>query len=184
MPFNNSLTKTPTKSEPKNLLRQIYADIIRPSQQKWIDRASPKVEFIPARRSGASYPYQPPRLLGGSFWTFIILIFVLVVLAHSYQPTRNFRSEPPSEFLALSVPANIDRQQWAREYWSCAKILRPKYTYGVPLPETPPAEFHIAEEKRLPRQTAEQVRLLYWKQLQKTWLNSSAWETKWTLRFK
>jgi hypothetical protein len=81
------------------------------------------------------------------------------------------------------VHATIDRQQWAREYWACAKSLRPKYTYRVPLPKTPPPEFHIAEEQRMPRETAEQIRLLYWKELQKEWMSSSAWETTHPLRF-
>jgi hypothetical protein len=78
--------------------------------------------------------------------------------------------------MAVPAPAIIDGQQWAREYWTCARSLRLKYTYGVPLPATPPPDFHIAEEQKVARETAEQIRLLYWKELQKQWLSSNAWE--------
>ena len=136
--------------------------------------------------TSASRPYPGSGAgLGFGWWLLAIVVpfFAMVLFVFSYKRESNFRSEATPDFIAVSVPAPINGQQWAREYWTCARSFRTKYTYGVPLPATPPPEFRIPEEQTVPRETAEQVRLLYWRELQKAWLSPGAWQITHPIKF-
>ncbi len=186
MPLTQPAFDDRTLREPRSSLREWFLHLIRPAQQH---RNRTRLDAKPCLRRGARFARRSEestviRLAAPSygFWLVVFFVMMLMLLAYSYQPVRRFQSVPPPDFLYLSVPI-VDRQQFAQEYWDCARRILPRYTYGVPLPASPPPDFHIPEEQLLPRAVADNIRLLYWKQLQKDWLNSSDWRTMYAISF-
>lgn len=116
------------------------------------------------------------------FWPIVLGLVVFALLLSCLRPTRNLRSDPPPEFTAVKLQQGVDQREWTQAYWDCARSLRRKYTYGVPLPHDPPAEFRIPQEGSISRGAAEETRQAYWKRLQKIWVSSAAWETDYDVR--
>ncbi len=110
------------------------------------------------------------------------LLFVFVAIAaamllwYSSETVLQLKADPPAEY-AAAVAAGVDgsQQLWAHHYWECARRIQARYVYGQILPDTPPPDFHAPEESATSQEAAAEIRLAYWKQLQKAWLDPSAW---------
>jgi hypothetical protein len=78
----------------------------------------------------------------------IALLVVGFVAYASTRPTYRLRVDMPSEF--LQTPASwppekrATEDKVARAYWYCVvTVIRPKCSFGDPLPLNPPPEFKI-----------------------------------------
>jgi hypothetical protein len=164
-----------SKTQPiPKLLKQpqspLRLDLIAPSRR---GPGNLTIDHVPVR--SASVCVATGTLSG--FWPIVLGFVLFALLLSCLRPTRNLRSDPPPEFAAVKLQQGVDQREWAQAYWDCARSLRRKYTYGVPLPHVPPADFRIPQEGSISRGAAEETRQAYWKQLHKIWLSSAAWET-------
>jgi hypothetical protein len=172
-----AMADDPKHQSRKDFDDSITSDLLRPRARV----QQPKIQFERPLRVGFS-PFlgASSHRAGGLGWlllTFIAIPVIGILLWYSSEPVLQLKPNPPAELTAGRLPVPGDQQLWARHYWECARAIRSKYTYGQLLPDAPPPEFRIAEEATVPAQAAAQIRLAYWKQLQRAWLDPEAWET-------
>jgi hypothetical protein len=120
----------------------------------------------------------------------ILLIPAALFVYASARPHERLRAEMPQEFVDAKINADPARQEeedrLAHEYWNCAlNTIQWKYTYGSPLPNTPPAEFRANENQTSKGNDESSTRLRYWRQLQRVWLLPTSWKTarEWSTRW-
>ena len=114
-----------------------------------------------------------------------LLLFIVPAVLFVYASTRphiRLRADMPAEFVDVRAPADAKQraaeERVAQEYWYCAlTIIQWKYTYGSPLPTTPPEEFRVNAEVISGSEPLTSPRLRYWRQLRQVWLIPSAWKT-------
>jgi hypothetical protein len=111
-------------------------------------------------------------------------IAIGVLIFASYRPTYHLRADMPRDFFSSSPSAKgaLDKKiAWA--YWESAQMdIQWKYPHGHPLPNDPPAEFHVQAEALGPAASDPEVRQLYWHRLQQVWYSSDTWrkEYEWS----
>ncbi len=122
------------------------------------------------------------------YWWVAIISAAVVVALMTFAPQRRLRLEPPGEFLALQSPTRHQPdEQLARAYWnSASRSLQWKFSYGAPLPETPPPEFQPLSEAGTGvwlNEPPDAVRKAYWDGMRKAWLAPGSWHTVYEARF-
>jgi hypothetical protein len=88
----------------------------------------------------------------------------------------------PPQFVDIPASAGPKQQEaeerLAREYWSCVlTVIQWKYTYGSPLPDSPPEEFRVNTQLAPGSEPVSSSRVRYWHRLQQVWLLPSSWVT-------
>jgi hypothetical protein len=159
----------------------------------------------PVRR-GLLYNRTTDRIL-------ILLVPVTWFVYRSWQPVYELRATMPPQFVdvaaAASAAERANEQRLAEAYWDLARtLLRPRYTYGSPLPDRPPEDFELNRSRRAAsalastaaagqggrsrnrpsseaRTSAADANLRYWRKLQQMWLEPYAWDAKreWNTRW-
>jgi hypothetical protein len=134
----------------------------------------------------------------------ILMVPVAWFMYFSWRPVYQLRAEMPSRFVdaSTSTPAGerLREQHLARAYWDLARTaLRPRYTYGMALPDDPPPDFALDERthateraaatnvsvsgnqqrvSRGSRPDSSESRFRYWRKLQQVWLQPDSWESR------
>ncbi len=122
------------------------------------------------------------------------IIIVLVPLAFgvyaSTRPIKRLRADMPPQFVDISPAAGNKQRaaetELARKYWAAAiTAVEWRYSYGSPLPDTPPDDFRIDGNTAASAELPSASRLRYWRRLQKVWLSPDSWRTtqEWSLRW-
>ncbi len=114
-----------------------------------------------------------------------LLIVVVPVGLFIYMSTRphvRLRADMPPEFVDIQTPATQKQraaeEKLAKGYWSLAlTVIQWKYTYGSPLPDSPPEEFRVRVQPAQGSGTSDSSQARYWHKLQKVWLQPSSWVT-------
>ncbi len=150
----------------------IIRDLLRPRPRVRVRQ--PKITFEHAARAGDSTFLS--TIANHPFLFALIPIAVAVVLWFGSEPVLLLQPDPPAEFTAVAARMRGNQQLWARHYWQCAREIQSRYTYGEALPDTPPADFRIPEEATVPKQEAADIRLIFWYELQRAWLDPNAWQ--------
>ncbi len=168
-------SRTKPAAPPRNgLFRSLILDLST-RRSRWRSDGTPWEPAARLARGGGA----DKSSLGGVAWLVgIVLVAAVAFLLLPYlsEPLMQLKPDPPTNFVAQAQD-NINQSEWARGYWICARELQSRYTYGAPLPDEPPAQFHIPGENSVPPERAQHLRRMYWAQLQKAWLDPDAWET-------
>lgn len=112
----------------------------------------------------------------------ILIVPAALFVYASSRPQVRLRAEMPPDFVDVQATADPARrateEPLAQQYWDCALTsIQWKYTYGSPLPDTPPEEFRVNTTPTPGSEPASSSRLRYWHRLQQVWLLPSAWKT-------
>ncbi len=156
------------------MLHSLILDILTP-KRRW---RSEETQSDPAERRPQGWGADTTSFR--SAWLVsMVLIAACALLLPRYlpKPVLRLKPEPPTWFVSIGAQNDINEVEWAREYWRCILQLQYRYVYAAPLPDEPPPQFHIPEERTLPRDKADKFRHLYWGEVQKAWLNPDTWET-------
>jgi len=113
----------------------------------------------------------------------ILIIPAALFIYESARPQVRLRAEMPPEF--MDAPAHVDparqaaEERLAHEYWNIAlNVIQWKYTYGSPLPNVPPEEFHVTTSSTTKGESDSSSRLRYWQRLQHVWLLPASWKVQ------
>ena len=112
-----------------------------------------------------------------------LLILIVPAALFVYASTRphvRLRANMPPQFVDTPASAGPKRREaeerLAREYWSCAvTVIQWKYTYGSPLPDSPPEEFRVNTQLASGSEPVSSSRVRYWHRLQLVWHLPSSW---------
>lgn len=170
----DSRTK-PAAPPRRGLLRSLILDLFA-AKPRW---RSDGTQWEPAARWARGGGTQRTTFGGAAWLVGIVLIAAgaFFLLPYLSEPVLRLKLDPPASFVSIHAQNEINEREWGRAYWLCARELQSRYTYAAPLPDEPPPQFHIPQERTLPPDQADQFRQLYWAQVQKAWLNPDAWET-------
>jgi hypothetical protein len=111
----------------------------------------------------------------------VLVVPIALFIYASTRPHMRLRADMPPEFAetasSMSPKRRADEEKLASEYWECALTsIQWKYTYGSPLPDSPPAEFRVVANTTTDTETrGASARSRYWRRLQKVWLLPSSW---------
>jgi hypothetical protein len=115
-----------------------------------------------------------------------LLLLVVPLGLFIYASTRphvRLRADMPPQFVDISASAGPKQrtaeETLARKYWQCVETtIQWKYTYGSPLPETPPMDFRVEKSADSGSDAAAtSSRMRYWRRLQRVWVLPSSWVT-------
>lgn len=112
----------------------------------------------------------------------IVIVPVGLFIYMSTRPHVRLRADMPPEFVDIQTSASRKQraaeESLAREYWSLALTdIQWKYTYGSPLPDSPPEQFRVRVQTAQGSDPSGSSQARYWRQLQKVWLQPSSWVT-------
>jgi hypothetical protein len=111
----------------------------------------------------------------------IMVVPVALFLYASTRPIVRLRTEMPLSFVDTAASATAKQraaeERLARKYWSVAiSVIQWRYTYGSPLPDTPPQEFRVYGESPSVSAPLSDSRLRYWHRLQQAWPSPEVWQ--------
>ncbi len=112
----------------------------------------------------------------------IVIVPVGLFIYMSTRPHVRLRADMPPEFVDVQTSATqrqrAAEENLAKEYWSLALTnIQWKYTFGSPLPDSPPEEFRVRGQPARGPDISGSTQARYWRQLQKVWLQPSSWVT-------
>lgn len=114
-----------------------------------------------------------------------LLLLIVPAALFAYASTRphvRLRANMPPQFVDIPASAGPKQREaeerLAQEYWSCVLTdIQWKYTYGSPLPDSPPEEFRVNPQLAPGSEPVSSSRVRYWHRLQQVWLLPSSWVT-------
>jgi hypothetical protein len=123
------------------------------------------------------YGVEPARQeseRAGGLGLFVVVLLAGMFLYMSLQPVMRLRSEPPVAFLIggakVSATQAGNPTSIAQSYWNTAAgYASGNYSYGQPLPATPPKDFTLAMGGNYATSA------LYWHRLRGLWNQPEIW---------
>jgi hypothetical protein len=111
----------------------------------------------------------------------IVVVPIGLFLYASTRPTMRLRADMPAQFTDASASASSRQRaaeaDLARKYWALAiSAVQWRYTYGSPLPDTPPDDFRLFGDVPAGSEPLSASRFRYWHRLQLVWLSPDAWK--------
>jgi hypothetical protein len=112
----------------------------------------------------------------------ILIVPAALIIYASTRPHFRLRANMPPQFVDIPASAGPKQREaeerLAREYWSCVlTVIQWKYTYGAPLPDSPPEQFRVNTQLAPGPEPVSSSRVRYWHRLQHIWLLPSSWVT-------
>jgi len=110
----------------------------------------------------------------------LVLVPVALFVYESTRPMQRLKTEMPAEFAESSATGKqkAAQTQLAGEYWNVVLAeIQWRYTYGSPLPDTPPDGFRLLQRTAPGPEPLAASRFRYWHRLQQIWLKPESWET-------
>ena len=124
---------------------------------------------------------EPRKRRNPGIWKWVILIVLgWLFVYRSTRPVVRLSAQPPPSFYDHNRSWDPQQEQHARsvarEYWRVAvRRIQREYSPNKPLPESPPAQFQIADTASALESDAVAARAHYWYRLREVWNEREAW---------
>ncbi len=120
--------------------------------------------------------------IGFTIMGLLVPLFLVAVFVYfSTDSSLILQAEPPRQFIDWTPQVKPQEDSahpcLARAYWQQAvQVVQWKYTFGVPLPNDPPSEFHIDPANFGCSSPADpHTEMKYWQKLRQVWLAPKVW---------
>jgi hypothetical protein len=112
----------------------------------------------------------------------IVAVPVVIFVYASTRPIKRLGADMPPQFIDTPPSARGKQRaadvELAHKYWELAiSAMQWRYTYGSPLPDTPPDDFRLYGDTPSASEPLSLSRFRYWHRFQQVWLLPETWKT-------